>query len=216
MKLHTGGRVRSLLCLFLAFGVSLSVAGCKKSGLPQPDFPLQRQIIASALEQTGLPWAIADSETTSSAENHLAYTLRDPENKKLTGAISSAITEGERFLQVSSISYPALVNGETPAFAWESWKQQLIFAALLYGGFEDEEEVYRAFSGMTMPEGDGQFLYATLSGTFCRVSHISSKIGDSTHETLTVFFYESESLYKKTHQKIIDRKAELDRARSEA
>jgi len=187
----------------------LSLAGCQKSGLPQPDFPLEQDVIMTALEQTGLPGVISESETFSSIEGHTAYVLRDPmetygdmENTVLIAGISSAITEGERFLSMIFLSAPD--EPATLPFVWEDWKQQIVFTTLLFGGFEDGEEVYRAFSDKETPEGQERFEWdAQLPGGYCRVSYSFNTIREQSY-IVRVTIYESKSLYRKLHQKMVE------------
>lgn len=194
------------ICTFLAVVLLCSLLGCQKNGLPQPDFPLEEDVITNALEQTGLPGVISESETFSSIEGHISYTLRDPtetygdtENKVVTAGISSAITEGERFLSMIFLSDPD--EPTTLPFEWEDWKQQIIFTTLLFGSFEDEEDVYRAFSNKETPEGEERFEWdAQLRGGYCRVSYNFNTILEQPY-TVRVTIYESKSLYEKLHQK---------------
>jgi len=208
---------RLIFCTFLAVVLLCSLAGCQKSGLPQPDFPLEEDVVMTVLEQTGLPGIISESETFSSVEGHISYTLRDPtktygdtENKVVTAGISSANTNGERFLGMIFLSAP-----DEPAalpFAWEDWKQQIVFTTLLFGGFEDEEEVYRAFSDKEPPDDEERFEWdAQLPGGYCRVSYSFNTTLEQSY-TVRVTIYESKSLYQKLHQEIMEGKKELERS----
>ncbi|MCE5235720.1 MAG: hypothetical protein LLF87_06665 [Eubacteriales bacterium] len=212
----------------LAFGVICSLAGCQKSNLPQPDFPLEEDAILAALEQAGLPGVISESETRSSHEGHMAYTLRDPAktygdtgNKVVTAGISSAITEGERFLSMIFLSAPD--EPATLPFTWEDWRRQIIFTTLLFGGFEDEEAVYRAFSDKETPEDEESFGWeAQLPGGYCTVSYnlIASKATSSFPDpivnrasyTVRVTVYESKSLYQRMYQEMMDVRKEMERS----
>jgi hypothetical protein len=199
----------------LAFGIICSLAGCQKSSMPQPDFPLEEDVIMTALEQTGLPGVISESETFSSIEGHIAYVLRDPtetygdtENEVVTASISSALTEGERFLGMIFLSAPD--EPATLPFAWEDWKQQIVFTTLLFGGFEDEEEVYRAFSDKKTPEGEERFEWdAQLPAGYCRVSYSFNTFREQSY-TVRITIYESKSLYEKLHQKQLEGIKEME------
>lgn len=243
------GGARRLLCALLAVSLVFAFSGCKKDGTPQPAFPLEQSVVSAALEQTGLPGGISETETISNTAEHISYVLRDPvktygdsENKLMTATISSAITEGERFLQ---IIYLSPYSTEKPAFAWEDRKQQMLFAALLYGGFEDDEELYRVFFEQEMPEatvppiyreGDKQTIEerlewdAKLPSGYCRVRYTLQKmdpnfnIKDDTEysPTLSVTIYESEALYQKqleaameAQQKSRERQEAIESSRAE-
>lgn len=195
--------------VFLVVCLLCSLAGCQKSTMPQPDFPLEEDVITDALEQTGLPGVISESETFSSIEGHIAYVLRDPmetygdtDNTMLIAGISSAITEGERFLSMIFLSAPD--EPATLPFEWEDWKRQIVFTTLLFGGFNDEEEVYRAFFDKKIPEGEDRFEWdAQLPNGYCRVSYNFNTIREQPY-TVRITIYESKSLYKKLHQKQLE------------
>lgn len=148
----------------------------------------------------------------------------------MTTAISSSIYDGKRFLQIiyTSPSIP-----ELSPFAWEDWKQQLVFAALLSGGFTDDEEIYRVFSTMDVagakmePNGEvrsGTEMYewdARLHAGYCRVRYfMSNTIADITHPDtkiprMSISIYESEAHYKKMQQEAIKPKEALENTSAE-
>lgn len=91
---------------------------------------------------------------------------------------------------------------------WEDWKQQFLFATLLYGGFENEEDVYQAFLDKELPEGKTSFHWdAKLPEGYCKVAYTIYEhyIDDPEYgppiqkrtATLRVNFYESYELYEK-------------------
>lgn len=224
--------MKRVICTFLAFGVLFSLAGCQKNALPRPDFPLEEDTILAALEQAGLPGVISESETRSYVEGQMAYTLRDPaktygdtENKVMVAGISSAITEGERFLSMIFSSAP----GEPAAFpfAWEDWEKQIVFTTLLFGGFADEEAVYRAFSGKKTPEDEESFEWkAQLPGGYCTVSYRvndylkATEVHNSSSEPIEniasyivrVTIYESKALYQRMYQEMMEVRKEMERS----
>ena len=217
--------MKRLICMVLVVVLLGSLSGCQKNGLPQPDFPLEKDVIISALEQTGLPGVISESETTSYIEGHIVYVLRDPtktygdsENKLLTAGISSALTKGERLLAVSFLTAPG--DPVTIPFAWEDWKQQFVFTALLFGGFADEEAVYRAFSKQEVPEDKETFKWEAQfpGGEYCRVlyrlryskTHIPETIKEKPTYIVWITVYESKSLYQRIQQEMMEKKKEFD------
>ncbi len=214
MMWRKSGLLKRSISTFLAFGMLCALAGCQNSRLRQPAFPLKENVIKNALKKTGLSGIISESETFSSVKGHIAYTLRDPEetygdteNKVLIAGVSSAITEGERFLSVNFPSNP--YEPVTTPFSWEDWKQQLVFATLLFGGFEDEEEVYRAFSVKETPMYEDRFKWdAQLQGGYIRVSYSMDTVLRTSFFTVTI--YESKSLYQTLHQDRMEMKEELD------
>lgn len=150
--------------MVVVLGLLCFTAACEKDVLPQPDFPLEEAVITSALKTAGLPGIISDSETESYAEGHIKYVVRsqteaysdkispeeaqaNPSSRVIIAGVDSSISEGERTLSI------IFDQKDVPEqFAWEDWKKQIVFAALLYGGFEDEEDVYQAFAGKELPK----------------------------------------------------------------
>ena len=125
--------------------------------LPQPEFPLTEEVVNAALEQSGFPGELSAEETQSYQEGHITYSLRDDSriytaggNAVLSAAISSSLVDGVRFLAVT-VPLPSQKEPPEP-FQWEDMKPELVMAALLYGGFTDEEELYRAFSEEEFPQ----------------------------------------------------------------
>lgn len=215
--------MKRLIYLFFTAGIFCMlclITACKKDVLPQPAFPLKEEVITAAIEKTGLPGKISESETTSYGEGHILHVVRsladtysdtvspeeaqaNPGSRVLIAGIDSVITEGERQL---SIIFDQKEVSE--AFAWEDWKQQIVFTALLYGGFENEEDIYQAFYGKEFPEGEDSYQWdAQLPDAYCRVRYDSRKIhtvfdeygipGKRQSGTMRVKIYESQELWQK-------------------
>lgn len=201
----------SFLLIFCMLATLL--AGCKKEKQFQTTFPLDEETVTAALEKTGLPGVISESETASASKDHISYAIRSTEetydgtdNPRLLASISSANLEGGRMLA-------AIFDQKVEAnqMVWEDWKQQLLFAASLYGGFGDEEALYQAFSGKALPEGQTTFIWdAQLPEGYCMVSY--SYRSNTTHDaadfavknqsaSLYVNIYESQELYQKLQSK---------------
>ena len=98
------------------------------------------------------------------------------------------------------------------SFVWANWKERLVFSALLYGGFSDEEEIYHALAEKEIPkstnlEGTVQVeWFLDLSGGFCRVTY-STRRGSTRYNEygvpsrgydgmLDVHLYESKAAYE--------------------
>lgn len=209
-------RVFHLLAALLALCFT---AACQRDTIPQPAFPLEADVKIAALEKTGLTGEISEQETTSYAQGHKLYVVRSqtetysdtisleeaqakPGMRLIVAGVSSAIIEGERML---SIIFDQREIADK--FAWEDWKKQIAFAALLYGGFENEDDVYKAFLGKEFPEGEDSFEWdAKLSGVYCQMQYDtrSHKSYDEYNNanyrqsgTLIVRIYESKALYEK-------------------
>ncbi len=217
----------------MLFAIALFFAGCQRAALPQPDFPLREDVVLAALEQTGLPGVISESETQSYTENHISYTLRDPvqtygdtENKVVTAGVSSALVEGGRFLSMTFISDAHVLK--TVPFAWEDWKRQIEFATLLYGGFADADAVYRAFAEQEAPQGAESFAWdARLAGGYCRASYSLMNAGTAQEDEfgitrrlqryfLRVTIYASEAQYQSMQKAAEEKRKELEDNRAKA
>lgn len=219
--------MKRLVSIFLVFSVVGLLPACQKAEQPQPAFPLKEEVVTAALEQTGLPGKICESETQSYRKGHVLYTVRNQTEPLPMVAVSSALTEGERFLDLTFIS-PS-VSEQIP-FTWDDWKQQLLFTALLYGSFSDEEELYRAFSQRTAAEGEipsankRQRLewFAQFPTGYCRVRYdlvnyslepnFPGPIMYDWSPRLYVTIYESKSLYDKME---LERKKALERVQEQ-
>lgn len=177
-----------MLCLLLCLGLILS--GCGKTqpqsetgtALPCPSFPLDEAAVRDALERSGLEGEISASETDSYGEGHVIYVIRSravtgsgeafgpdtaPEEGLLVASSSSALRDGARV-------YQAWFNQRdvSETFRWEDWKPWLVFAALQYGGMTDEEEIFRAFRELEVPESrDTAVWMLPLSGGYCVISY---------------------------------------------
>lgn len=205
------------MLIFAMFGVFSSASAGADDTLPQLAFPLDAAEITHALQKTGLPGEISESETSSKMEGQVLYVVRsltetyldtaspeeapdDPCSRVITAAVTSAVSEGERV--IFTVFYQKSVSDP---FSWEDWKRQIVFATLLYGGFEDEEELFRAFIGKALPEGLNSYeLDAQLPGGYCTVRYESPR-QDQNHgaeqrhqfASMSVSIFESRALYQR-------------------
>lgn len=135
-----------------------------KESMAEPEFPLDKGTIMKTVDSLNLPCIISEDESEEllTRENtvYSNYVLRDPERKYhedsldtiLYGGIISGIVDGNRYMSTIFDAKSHMVNDKP--FAWEDWKQEIIFITILYGGFEDEEEVYRALSKLEVSDDD--------------------------------------------------------------
>lgn len=183
-----------------------------KERMSEPEFPLDRETLMKTVDELGLSCVISDDESRESLsrENtvYSNYVLRDPGRKYhedgldtvLYGGIISGIVDGNRYLSAIFDAKSHLVHDRP--FAWEDWKQEIIFITVLYGGFEDKEEVYRALSKLEVPDDDNVLKWGVpLSNGYCGVqrSRISQSPAPGGY-TLWINFYETEELYLKAEQ----------------
>lgn len=183
-----------------------------KDSMAEPEFPLDKGTIMKTVDSLNLPCVISEDESEEllTRENtvYSNYVLRDPERKYhedsldtiLYGGIISGIVDGNRYMSTIFDAKSHMVNDKP--FAWEDWKQEIIFITILYGGFEDEEEVYRALSKLEVPDDDKVLKWGVqLSNGYCGVQRSSiTQPADSRGYTIWINFYETEELYLKMEQ----------------
>ena len=183
-----------------------------KDSMAEPEFPLDKGTIMKTVDSLNLPCVISEDESEEllTRENtvYSNYVLRDPERKYhedsldtiLYGGIISGIVDGNRYMSTIFDAKSHIVNDKP--FAWEDWKQEIIFITILYGGFEDEEEVYRALSKLEVPDDDKVLKWGVqLSNGYCGVQRSSiTQPADSRGYTIWINFYETEELYLKMEQ----------------
>lgn len=181
--------------------------------LPEPEFPLSEDVINDALDELGLDWVILEDEIQQISEEDvegIIYTFRDPvktqsEHSTATlfyGGVSSGIVEGKRQLSMILDSGGHGLDGVP--FAWEDWKQAIVLGTMLYGGFEDKEEVYRALSELEVPDDDSALKWGVpLSKGYCNVQRGAIQTSPSKGSyVLWITFYESEEDYQQVQQKM--------------
>lgn len=194
-------RLKRFVGSICVLGMLCPLAGCKKDEGFQTAFPLDEETVTRTLREAGLPGVISESETSSRSKDHTHYVIRsetecyeNAENKRFIADISSANYHGERALAT-------IFAQEVPSnqMVWEDWKQQILFAARLYGGFENEEDVYQAFLGKELPEGKTSFAWdVQLSQGYCRVSYHNDNLPSGKQfPYIRVNIYESYELYQK-------------------
>ena len=181
--------VLALVCAAVLLCVALAAirARAGAAGTRAARFPPDAAAVAAALEKSGLPGELSETETDSYADGHTLFVVRGeplrpegsrPAERELVASASCALVGGVRMLQA------VFDRRDVPEdFAWEDWRKQFAFAALLFGGFGDcGEALFQAFAAQPVPErafpwdteipGGYSRTYdwdAELPGGFCRV-----------------------------------------------
>ena len=199
---------RNLLIVFLsALAIFCILTGCQKSREFQTVFPLDAATVNETLTKAGLPGNVREDETYSQQEGHVSYTIRrapehpdEPEDGVFVASVSSVQLTDGRLLYTTFVQHR-----DSDQFQWADWKQQIVFAAMLYGGFADEEAVYQALSEQGDP-ADGEYRWeAELPEGCCRVSYGAKdnktydEDGFEVHTytaTLRVDVFETRALYE--------------------
>ena len=165
---------RNLLIVFLsALAIFCILTGCQKSREFQTVFPLDAATVNETLTKAGLLGSVREDETYSQQEGHVSYTIRrapehpdEPEDGVFVASVSSVQLTDGRLLYTTFVQHR-----DSDQFQWADWKQQIVFAAMLYGCFADEEAVYQALSEQGDP-ADGEYRWeAELPEGYCRVSY---------------------------------------------
>lgn len=163
---------RSLTCVVLAL-VLLLPACQKQEVLPRPEFPLSEETITAAVTAQGLDWTVNWNEQERQTDIKTVYGLLQPESGQEfnTVFITSAQTEelGRYLDTVLMISHTQLQWPLEEPHSWEEWKDLLMLSARLYGGFEDEEEIFQACAKEELPLDKTTLWAGTLTGGYCQV-----------------------------------------------
>ena len=196
-------RAALLLCLVL------SLCACNRGAHPSGGFRLDETAVTAALEEVGLPGMISEEETIIHDQGGPTYVVRDPnqtysgtDNPVLIAGVRGTSYEGERMLLATFDQEVASAQID-----WADWEKQLAFAALLYSGLADSEEIYRAFAAKEVPSGQDRCQWdAQLTNAYCVIkwAHRSNKAYDAAqfevrkhHASIWVNIYESQALYQK-------------------
>lgn len=184
-----------------------ALADCQCTDVSPTVLP-DKSAITAALEGAGLPGVISEEETMTGAAGSITYVVRDPaktysgtDNPVLVASVTGGTYQGERVL---SFSFDQSVASEQ--INWSDWRRQLTFVALVSGGPEDENEIFRAFLGKEVPLGQERCRWeAPLTDGYCVIkwSHRSQKRYDADgfelrehHASLWVNVYASQAQYE--------------------
>ena len=173
-------------------------------------FPLSEKAVTTALNDVGLPLTISSEETQSFTEGQITYTLRSGgEDRFPWGAVSSAVYGGgKRFCQVTHLE----AAGEDITFHWEDWQKTVTLAGKLWGGFDDDDQLYRQLSDLNIPDDTvtGASWETDTNGGFCRVSYSVTMIQSKpSHVNFTITFYESQQEYRQMMKESLQQRESL-------
>ena len=196
-----------LFFVLLTLGILCILTGCQKSREFQTVFPLDAATVNETLTKAGLPGSVREDETYSQQEGHVSYTIRrapehpnEPEDGVFVASVSSVQLTDGRLLYTTFVQHR-----DSNEFQWSDWKQQIVSATMLYGGFADEEAVYQALTEQGVPsDGENQWEVELPEG-YCRVSYGAKdnktydEDGFEVHTytaTLRVDMFETRALYE--------------------
>ena len=158
---------RLLACAVLVPALLLSACQ-KREVLPKSEFPLSEETITAAVTAQGLDWTVNWNEQERQTDIKTVYGLLQPESGQEfnTVFITSAQTEelGRYLDTVLMISHTQLQWPLEEPHSWEEWKDLLMLSARLYGGFEDEEEIFQACAKEELPVSYTHLTLPTIVG----------------------------------------------------
>ena len=195
-------------CLFGIASLIL-LSGCKKVSQFQTIFPLTEDAVSEAMVAVGLEGYISGFETSSQTKNDTHYVIRNGVigNHSFVASIVSAEQSGQRLLYAT---FDQAVDSDQ--IQWDAWKQHIVFASQLYGGFEHNEVLYEVFQKMDVSADAPPYrLEAQLTGGYCVLSYRlrgnTVSIDDGVPQTnqsatMRIDIYESYDLYQEmgTHK----------------
>lgn len=165
-------RYSKLLYVFLMATIFLIFNGCaKQESIPKIEFPLPEDTLATALEETGLPWSIEQQqEMTDGTTIAITYILHRPENRSGYNSVAISSYESKEYGRTLQILFSEPQNKQywlvEDDACWEDWYDILVLIARIYGGFEDVEEIYRVCSAEEFPKDKNVLWEGTLTGGY--------------------------------------------------
>lgn len=171
---------------------------------PQPQFPLSEADLTAALEETGLLWDIEETEVRTDRETTvISYSLHIPGIREGYNSVSITSYDSKELGRRLQIYFSEPQNKqywlEKDDACWEDWREMLVLIARLYGGFEDENEIYRTCSATELSKEEKLLWEGTLTGGYFVMSTANPlkpqrlKLGN----VLQFNVYESEAMYLK-------------------
>ena len=127
-----------VIIMFLLCIAILAFYSYKNHRMPVPAFPLQRQALEDALSESGLAWNVAEEEILK--DGHILYTLNNSQGQPST-FVSSVESSDKRILQINFLTS----KGSQSNIPQEDWGKAVSFATILYGGFQNQTQVYDNF-----------------------------------------------------------------------
>jgi len=133
--------ISGLLVLVTVAGL---FTGCgRKELMEAPAYPLDKAVVEEQLAAQKLDWTV--EEVSAEAADETRFTLLDAEGKRVAVMVSKG--EGEsRYLKVSFMSSLREEDKGASVLATEDWIGIIAASTVLYGGFTDQYEPYKAFT----------------------------------------------------------------------
>lgn len=134
-----GNIMRKILLLILLFCLSIVLFSCKKEVMPIPNFPLDKETIADALNQWDFAYIL--EEETENPHNLIGFSqfyINDPDNQTNILGLNSSVKGADRIVNASFIAFNNTIQGE-------DIEKAIVFMTRLFGGFNNDHTVYDQF-----------------------------------------------------------------------
>ncbi len=130
----------SLVIIIIALCISAGIFynQCENQKMPASIFPLQREVLEQVLSGSGLGWNAAEENTLR--EDHVLYVINNQEGQPVA-EISSVGGNEKRILQINFLA----LKGTQANISQKDWEKAVRLATILYGGFKNENQVYKNF-----------------------------------------------------------------------
>lgn len=196
----------------LAAVFGLLACGCQKQeALPRAEFPLTEEAVESAVELSDLDWSIERTdesviEEPTQSTPRITYSLTLPDGKVDFAEVFVTSYQSERFGRFMEVirhwnkDRIADFQGE---FSWEDCRELLELSARLYGGFQSDDEIFKACSAAPLPTDERTLWQGQLTGGYCLIEAIrpiqtweEPKGGGNIYVTI----YETESAFEQMQE----------------
>ena len=159
-----------LFSVLLVIGLGLFLTNTKEP-LPLTTLPLDTDTIGRTLEQLDLSYSLKeDTKMPHPDRSRISLYNHDNENFFVYG-ITSGVKNNERLVLVTLVPH----NAPT-ALSEEDWKDSILLATMLYGGFESKTYIYDSFiSEYTQGDSNWQL---HVDGTTCEIEFRQPISGD--------------------------------------
>lgn len=203
---------RGKIVIGLAVVSGLLTCGCQKQEvLSRPAFPLTEEAVEGAAELCNLDWRIERTdesviEEPTQSTPRITYSLTLPDGKVDFTEVFVTSCQSERFgrfMEVIRHWNKDRIADFQGGFSWEDCRELLELSARLYGGFQSDDEIFKACSAAPLPTDERTLWQGQLTGGYCIIEAIrpiqtweSPRGGGNIYVTV----YETESAFKQMQE----------------
>lgn len=199
MMMQRFSRFGATLAILLTAAVWL--VGCSRKAA-RPEFPLTEETVTAALENAGLDWTVTEIDDTSGGttpRSAISFRRGETETDQNSAFITSFVSEDfGRTLQLL-LRVPGGSGATAVILDWADMEGVFELSLLLYGGFDDCNELYQAAAATELPLAETTLFQGALSGGYCYVTSTPSLATYSAEPsqgcTLQLLMFESEDAF---------------------